>query len=93
MNETQVAGKWTEVKGELQKTWGKITGDEFETTKGDANAIVGLVQQRYGIAKEDASTRVSDVFKRYGAQIETKIENVKERISQSVEHAKQTLKK
>ena len=53
MNETFAKGKWTELKGELLKTWGKITGDELDANKGDMTAIAGLVQQRYGLAKED----------------------------------------
>ena len=56
-------------------------------------AIAGLVQQRYGLAKEDANSRVSDMFRRYGATIENKLENVKEKVSQSVENAKQSLKR
>jgi uncharacterized protein YjbJ (UPF0337 family) len=53
MNKDFIAGKWNEIKGELRKTWGNITDDEFEKTKGDAQAIAGIVQQRYGLAKED----------------------------------------
>lgn len=88
MNETFAKGKWTELKGELLKTWGKITGDELESNKGDMTAIAGLVQQRYGIAKEDASSKVGDVFRRYADVIETKLENVKEKVADSVERAK-----
>ena len=92
MNETFAKGKWTELKGELLKTWGKITGDEFEANKGDMTAIAGLVQQRYGLAKEDASTKVGSVFSRYGAALEQKLENVKDKVSDSVERAKANTK-
>lgn len=92
MNESYAKGKWTELKGELQKTWGKITGDEIEANKGDAKAIAGLVQQRYGLAKEEASKKVSDVFRRYGPEVSQKMENVKDKISDSVDSAKEKTK-
>ncbi|UYL09349.1 CsbD family protein [Bdellovibrio sp. SKB1291214] len=65
MNKDTIQGKWNEIKGELRKTWGNITDDEFEKTKGDAQAIAGIVQQRYGLAKEDASEKVSTLMSRY----------------------------
>lgn len=65
MNKDTIQGKWNEIKGELRKTWGNITDDEFEKTKGDAQAIAGIVQQRYGLAKEDASEKVSSLMSRY----------------------------
>ena len=68
MNNDQVNGKWNEIKGDLQKTWGKITNDEWETTKGDMKAVSGLVQQRYGEGKEDFSAKVAGVYEKYISQ-------------------------
>ncbi len=65
MNKDMVQGKWKQIKGELQKAWGKVTNDEWEKTKGDAKAIAGLIQQKYGKSKSDASKSVSDVFRRH----------------------------
>lgn len=65
MNKDVVQGKWKEIKGELRKAWGNITDDEFEKTKGDATSIAGIVQQRYGMAKEEASRKVSSIFDKY----------------------------
>jgi uncharacterized protein YjbJ (UPF0337 family) len=56
---------WKEIKGDLRKAWGNITDDEFEKTKGDATSIAGIVQQRYGMAKEEASRKVSSIFEKY----------------------------
>ena len=92
MNETFAKGKWTELKGELIKTWGKITGDEIEANKGDMTAIAGLVQQRYGLAKEDAGRKVSDVFRRYGNDMGDRLENVKNKVSESIDRAKENTK-
>lgn len=83
MNESMVSGKWNEIKGEIQKTWGKITGDELEQTKGDAKAISGLLEQRYGIAKDEASTKLSGIFNKYS----DKIDEGKDKLRQSNEDA------
>jgi uncharacterized protein YjbJ (UPF0337 family) len=58
-------GKWKELKGELQKAWGRITDDEWEKTKGDMKSVSGLIQQRYGQGKEDVSDKVSDIYEKY----------------------------
>ena len=48
INEEIIKGKWLEIKGEIQKKWGKLTEDEIEQTKGDLTSIAGLVLQKYG---------------------------------------------
>jgi len=68
MNNDMIKGKWNEIKGDLQKTWGKITNDEWEQTKGDMKAVTGLVQQRYGQGKEDFSEKVARVYDKHVAE-------------------------
>jgi uncharacterized protein YjbJ (UPF0337 family) len=80
MNEDTLKGQWREFKGELQKSWGKITGDEYEATKGDVNAIAGLLQQRYGLAKEEASRRISELAARFHISADSKVQRLKKRL-------------
>jgi uncharacterized protein YjbJ (UPF0337 family) len=65
MNNDTLSGKWKEIKGDLRKLWGNITDDEWEKTKGDATAISGVLQQRYGYAKDEATQKVSGVMDKY----------------------------
>lgn len=65
MNQDVIKGKWLEVKGEIQKTWGELTGDDLDRTKGDAKSIAGLLQQKYGFAKEEAERKLSDLYSRF----------------------------
>lgn len=65
MNKDVIAGKWKEIKGDLRKAWGNITDDEWEQTKGDATKMAGILQQRYGFAKEEASEKVSSFMEKY----------------------------
>lgn len=74
MNKDTLSGKWAEIKGDLQKLWGNITDDEWEKTKGDSKAIAGVLQQRYGYAKEDAEQKVSNVVSKYMEKTREKVE-------------------
>lgn len=65
MNQDIIKGKWKEIKGEIQRSWGNLTGDDLEKTKGDMKAIAGLVQQKYGIAQDEASAKVSEIYGRF----------------------------
>ncbi|GAA5084219.1 MULTISPECIES: CsbD family protein [Paenalcaligenes] len=62
MNKDTLEGKWTQLKGKARETWGKITDDEFEQAKGDAQQLAGLVQERYGKTKEEAEKEVKNFY-------------------------------
>ncbi len=66
INENVLRGKWTEIKGEFQRTWGNITNDEWETAQGDAKKLSGLIQKKYGVAQEEAESKMSDIVSRFG---------------------------
>lgn len=63
MNENILKGKWKEIKGEIVRSWGKITEDELEQTKGDLTKISGLVQQKYGETQESVRERLNTFVK------------------------------
>lgn len=86
MNEQTVKGKWKEIKGEIQKAWGNLTGDELEKTKGDATAISGLIQQKYGAKKDEVSDKLSGIFERFSDKVSDKAEQVKENLRESNRH-------
>lgn len=77
LNEDTIKGKWREIKGEVQKAWGRLTDDELEKTKGDMTAIGGLIQQRYGDAKESYSQKLNDIYHRFEDKKDQKLDQVK----------------
>ena len=54
MNWDQIEGKWKQFKGSARERWGKLTDDDFETVAGKKDNLVGRIQERYGLAKEEA---------------------------------------
>ncbi|MDD4976100.1 MAG: CsbD family protein [Bacteriovorax sp.] len=65
INENTTKGKWLEIKGDVQKAWGKLTDDDLEKSKGDMKKIAGLIQQRYGETQKGSSEKLADIFKRH----------------------------
>jgi len=54
MNWDQVEGKWKQFKGSAREKWGKLTDDDLDQIAGKKDQLIGLLQERYGIAREEA---------------------------------------
>jgi uncharacterized protein YjbJ (UPF0337 family) len=54
MNWDQIEGKWKQFKGSARQQWAKLTDDDLEYISGNRDRFVGRLQERYGIAKEEA---------------------------------------
>ena len=63
MNWDQIEGKWTELRGRFAEKWGKLTDDDLTQIGGKRDQLAGLLQQRYGIAKEHVEKQIA-VFER-----------------------------
>lgn len=60
MNWDQVQGKWKQVKGSAKTRWGKLTDDDLDVIAGERDQLIGRIQERYGIAKDEAQRQVED---------------------------------
>ena len=65
MNADVLAGKWKQVQGEVKKQWGKLTDDDLMMVEGQKDKLVGLVQERYGYAREQAEREVEQFLQKY----------------------------
>lgn len=63
MNSDQVAGQWKQAKGAIKEQWGKLTDDDLTVIEGNRDQLVGKIQERYGIAREEAQKQV-DAWRR-----------------------------
>jgi uncharacterized protein YjbJ (UPF0337 family) len=70
MNWDQMAGKWKQLRGGIKEHFGKLTDDDLHTISGSRDKFVGKLQERYGIAKEEAQKR-ADEWARTIAERET----------------------
>ena len=60
MNWEQVEGKWKQLKGSVKQKWGKLTDDDLDVIAGKRDQLVGKIQERYGITKEEAQKQIDD---------------------------------
>jgi len=65
MNWDRVQGNWKQMKGSVQAEWGKLTDDEIDQAAGDRQMFVGKIQERYGIAKDEAERQVDEFAARH----------------------------
>ncbi|MGE0489294.1 MAG: CsbD family protein [Vulcanimicrobiota bacterium] len=54
MNSDILKGKWKQMKGDVKAKWGKLTDDDLDRIEGDSEKLVGIIQERYGMAREEA---------------------------------------
>lgn len=60
MNWDQIQGNWKQVKGRVVEKWGKLTDDDIDVVAGRREQLAGKLQERYGIAREEAEKQVAE---------------------------------
>jgi len=58
MNWDRIEGNWKEFKGKVKQNWGKLTDDDLLAVEGGRDKLEGLLQQRYGYAKDKAQKEI-----------------------------------
>ncbi len=61
MNWDQIEGNWKQFRGKFEQKWGKLTDDDLKQAKGMRDRLVGAVQERYGVRREEAEHQL-DAF-------------------------------
>jgi len=60
MNWDRVEGNWKQFKGKIKEKWGDLTDDDLDHISGKRDQLVGQIQARYGLAKDEAEKQVDD---------------------------------
>jgi uncharacterized protein YjbJ (UPF0337 family) len=58
MNTDRIKGKWKQLTGRMKSEWGRLTDDDLAYVEGHRDYLVGKVQERYGIARDQAEEQV-----------------------------------
>ena len=60
MNTDQMKGNWKQLVGKAKKKWGKLTDNDWRVVEGKRDQLVGRIQERYGLAREEAERQVAE---------------------------------
>ena len=63
MNWNEVEGRWMQIRGQLKSKWGKLTDDDLMQCAGKRDQLIGKIENRYGIMKEEAARQVDEWVK------------------------------
>jgi uncharacterized protein YjbJ (UPF0337 family) len=60
MNWDQIEGQWKQFSGGIKEKWGKLTDDELTVIGGKRDKLAGLLQKKYGLAKDKAEEEIAE---------------------------------
>ena len=59
MNWEQIEGHWKQAVGKAKEQWGKLTDDDLDVVAGRRDQLAGLIEKRYGLAKDEAEKQLA----------------------------------
>jgi uncharacterized protein YjbJ (UPF0337 family) len=63
MNWDQIQGNWKQFAGKVRAKWGKLTDNDLQVVAGKRDQLAGILQKRYGYAKEQAEMELDEFSK------------------------------
>lgn len=57
--------KWRDLKKDLISQWSDLTENDLESTRGESRSVIELLENKLGMAFEEASERFEEVASRY----------------------------
>jgi uncharacterized protein YjbJ (UPF0337 family) len=60
VNWDQIEGNWKQLKGKVREKWADVTDDDLQLIKGKRDQLIGKLQERRGIARQQAEREVED---------------------------------
>jgi uncharacterized protein YjbJ (UPF0337 family) len=60
MNWDRIEGNWKQLKARVRQKWGELTDDDVDRIAGKKDELVGKLQERKGIARDDAEREVQE---------------------------------
>jgi uncharacterized protein YjbJ (UPF0337 family) len=60
MNEDILKGQWKQLRGKVKEWWGVLTDDDLDKIDGQRDQLIGMLQQKYGFTKDQATRELDD---------------------------------
>ena len=62
MDWDQIGAKWQHFKGSMKQQWGELTDDDLDYVAGTRDRLVGRLQEKYGVTKQEAERQADRWF-------------------------------
>lgn len=60
MNWVTVKANWKQFRRKIKEQWGELTDDDLDRIEGQRDQVLGAVQKKYGIAREEAERQMQE---------------------------------
>lgn len=77
MDWTRVEGNWKQMKGSVKERWGELTDDDLTAIAGRRDRLEGVIQERYGYAKERVRREIEDWYRSMESNLAEEIESLR----------------
>ena len=59
----RVSGNWNQFAGRIRQRWGELTDDDLAVIDGQHQRLIGKLQERYGIIRDQAEIQIAEWLK------------------------------
>ena len=74
MNKDILEGQWKQIRGEAKAWWGKLTDNDLDRAAGKFDVLVGLLQEKYGYTRQQATDEVDRRVTNYETDLKEKFD-------------------
>lgn len=60
MNEDILKSQWKQIRGQIKGWWSVLTDEDLDRINGRRDQLIGVLQQKYGFTKEEATRELDD---------------------------------
>lgn len=64
-NDHDITSQWKQMQGKVRQQWNKLTDNDLERIKGHRDELIGVLQERYGKARNEIEKEVNDFMNRH----------------------------
>ena len=56
-------GRWQQARGQIRETWGDLTDDDLDRSRGSWDGLVGAIKEKTGEAADAISDKLRSFFR------------------------------
>ena len=89
INAQELQGQWNQIRGQVKEKWGQLTDDDLTMQGGNVDQLVGKIQQKTGVAREQIEKFLGDLTSGGGSAVAKVAETARQYAQQAGEYVGQ----